>query len=93
MKVPVHGANAGNQVVFECANGTFGGGVAVNVWWRELEFDARLRHERLEGKGCSIVKAFQDRFETTSFKEGHRLLERCNSGGSGVIRHWHGVSC
>jgi hypothetical protein len=55
----VHAAEAGNEVVFECADGAFGGVATVDAGRRKLEIDVFLAEELFQGVGAFIVEALE----------------------------------
>ena len=55
-KVRVATSDYGAKVIFECADGTFGGVVAVGVWGYKLEVNILFVEGYLHGVGALVVK-------------------------------------
>ena len=54
----ISGADAGNQMVFESSDGSFGGVAAMRMWWHQLVINAFLSEKVLESGGGIIVEFF-----------------------------------
>jgi hypothetical protein len=68
-KVFVGAAQAGDEVIFERANGAFGSVSAVDVRWSELVVDVDAGHELLESGGCFVVELLELWFESALGQE------------------------
>jgi hypothetical protein len=77
----VSGAEAGNEVVLECADGAFGGVASVIVWGDKLVLNALLRHELFEAARGFVIQALQLGFEPPVDKV---LMER-RAGSNKVV--------
>jgi hypothetical protein len=64
-EVVVGGAEACNEMVFECANCAFGGIAMVNVWWCYLVIDVLCLQKIFQEIGSLIVQALELWLETT----------------------------
>ena len=80
-EVFVGAAEPGNKMVFECANGSFGGVSSVDMWWHELEGDLLIMEELFENFGGFVIEALQewseafgDKFLVESFVSAENFL-------------------
>jgi len=58
-KLVVGGAQAGNEMIFECANSPFCSIATMDMGWDQLEVHMLSGHELLEGMGCFIIQALK----------------------------------
>ena len=54
-EILVSAAKASDEVVFECADGSFSSIVAMDMGWDQLVIDIFSYQEVLEGLGCFVV--------------------------------------
>ena len=90
-KVWVAGAKAGNKMVFEGADSTFGCVAAMHVGRSELIVDALLLKKLLEDGGALVIESGQARLKAGSLEAAEYVGVRCEDGGSRSIFHGHGV--
>jgi hypothetical protein len=86
-EVLVGGAEAGDEVVFECADCTFGGVSSVDVGRDELEVDLLVRHVGFEGGGGFVVESLELRFEASGAEEGVGPLVCSQNGRAFLVGH------
>jgi hypothetical protein len=58
-KFGVRGAEAGNEVTFECLDAAFGSIASMDARWDKLIFDVFFMEEFFEGFRAFIVKALE----------------------------------
>ena len=91
-KILVCAAEAGNEMVFERSDGSFGGVAAVDVWRSELEVDVLCLHELLECGGCFVVEFLEQWAKAAGAKETVRPLVSGKNFGAAAVFHGFSVN-
>jgi hypothetical protein len=74
-------------MIFECANGMFGGVPAVHLGRGELKIDVLLIHKSLQSTRGFVVESLEERFETLGFEKVDRCFVGGNDGLAGAVGH------
>jgi len=82
----VSATKAGNEVVFECADGTFSGIVAMHMGRDQLEIHILCHQKVFEGLGGFVVQPLKFGLETGCTKAGVRSSVSLKNRVSVVIR-------
>ena len=76
-EVSVKTAESGDEVVLECANGSFSRIPSVHVGWSQLVINIFVLHVLFEDGGCFIVKALEEGAQASSTQPIVALLVGC----------------
>jgi hypothetical protein len=81
----VHTAKAGNEVILECANGTFSGIAAMDTRWHELELDLLIMEELFECSRAFVVKSLKEWTKASCTQSGVKNLVTGEDGSGTAI--------
>lgn len=87
-EICVGGAQRGDQMIFERADGALGGVASMNSGWDELEVDGFVFHELFHLVGALVVEALDFGLKACLDEAGMDEFVGSEDGGSCPV--WHG---